>query len=240
MKNLGRVSFSNRTGNNLGGRTCAIHTNLNIRLRFLLTVCHQTLQNKQLGICVHLHIGGTDRGIYPFDLHSIQSEYRIFPKFNIGYRIQDPASGSISFAVMLLFIMNIGIFSNMEGVNAIVTAFIASAVVDSAACNNIHVCTVFHIKIIVNQVCHAGYAHYNRDENLLSLCLSINKNIDSRLVFFFPDFDVLTVAMTDGNAILAQIVCTFLLKTFADLIQYALGGFFYFNHQHLPPSVMHF
>ena len=82
------------------------------------------------------------------------------------------------------------------------------------------------------QVCHARYAHYNRDENLLSLCLSINKNIDSRLVFFFPDFDVLTVAMTDGNAILAQIVCTFLLKTFADLIQHALGGFFYFNHQH--------
>ena len=31
------------------------------------------------------------------------------------------------------------------------------------------------------QVCHARYAHYNRDENLLSLCLSINKNIDSRL-----------------------------------------------------------
>ena len=36
--------------------------------------------------------------------------------------------------------------------NTIVTTVITATIVDSAACNNVNICTVCHIKIIVNQI----------------------------------------------------------------------------------------
>ena len=128
----------------------------------------------------------------------------------------------------------------MEGMNTIVTTVITATIVDSAACNNVNICTVCHIKIIVNQIGHSRYTYHYRDENLLSLCLPVNENIDSRLVLFFLYFDMFAVTVTDGNTILTEIKSTFLCKAFADLIKHTLGCFFYFNHQHFPPSFRHF
>lgn len=43
----------------------------------------------------------------------------------------------------------------MEGMDAVVSALVAAAVVDSAACHNPYICAILHIEIVVYKVCHA-------------------------------------------------------------------------------------
>lgn len=43
----------------------------------------------------------------------------------------------------------------MEGMDAVVSALVAAAVVDSAACHNPYICTILYIEIVVYKVCHA-------------------------------------------------------------------------------------
>ena len=137
---------------------------------------------------------------------------------------------------MLFFITDIGILSYMEGMNTIMTALIATAVVDAAACHDGHIRTIRDIEIIINQIRHAGNTDYNRDEHFFTLCITVNQDIDPRLIFFLTDLDVLAVSMTDRYAILAKIISTFLRKSFADLIQNPLGGLIDLCHQQTPPS----
>ena len=58
---------------------------------------------------------------------------------------------------MLFFITDIGILSYMEGMNTIMTALIAAAVVDAAAGHYGDFRTRLHIKIVVNHIRYAGF-----------------------------------------------------------------------------------
>ena len=85
----------------------------------------------------------------------------------------------------------------MEGMDAVVSALVAAAVVDSAACHNPYICTILHIEIVVYKVCHARFAEYYRDIDSLSIRLAINININAGLVRLFLYLDVLAVSVAD-------------------------------------------
>ena len=130
----------------------------------------------------------------------------------------------------------------MEGVDAIMTAFVAAAVVDSTACHNGHIRSVCHIKIVVHQIRHSGHTEHYRNKYLLSLGLSVNENVDAGLVSFLFDFDMLAVPVAECNSILTEIVGSLLDKSAADFFQNLLGRFINLYHQFFPPShpVRHF
>ena len=77
--------------------------------------------------------------------------------------------------------------------NTIMAAFVTSAVVDTTSGNDSYICTFCYIKIIVNNVRHSACVNNNRNMNFFAVCFSIDENIDSRLVLFFLDFNMLTV-----------------------------------------------
>ena len=89
---------------------------------------------------------------------------------------------------------------------------------DTAARYNRNIGAVRNVEIIVNKVRHAGNADDNRDKYFFTFRLAIDQNINARLILFFADFDMLTVTVAERNAVLAEIVCPFLLKSLADLI----------------------
>ena len=89
--------------------------------------------------------------------------------------------------------MNIGILSNMKGMNAIMAALITAAVMDAAACHDRNIRAIRNIEIIINQIGHSGNADHHWNKNSLSFCIAINQDIDARLIFFFADPDMLTV-----------------------------------------------
>ena len=119
---------------------------------------------------------------------------------------------------MLFLVAHVGIFSYMERMDTIVPAVVAAAVVNAAARYNRNIGAVRNVEIIVNKIRHAGNADDNRDKYFFALRLAVDQNINARLILFFADFDMFTVTVAERNAVLAEIVCPFLLKSLADLI----------------------
>ena len=84
-------------------------------------------------------------------------------------------------------------------------AFVTSAVVDTTSGNDSYICTFCYIKIIVNNDPSFQLALNNNrnDEPSLAVCFPIDENIDSRLVLFFLDFDMLTVTVAERDPIMS-------------------------------------
>ena len=87
--------------------------------------------------------------------------------------------------------------------NTIMAAFVTSAVVDTTSGNDGYICTFCYIKIIVNNVRHSACVNNNRNMNFFAVCFSIDENIDSRLVLFFLDFNMLTVSVAESDSIMS-------------------------------------
>ena len=129
---------------------------------------------------------------------------------------------------MLFLITDVRILSNMKGVDPVMSALIASAVVDPAARNDRNVRSVRDIKVVVYKVCHTGNTDDHRNIDLLTLCIAINIDIDSRLIRLLLDLDMLTVTVADGRSVLAQVESALLRKSVViDDFQY----FFYYMIQ---------
>ena len=93
------------------------------------------------------------------------------------------------------------------------SAFIAATVVDAASCDNRHVCASINVEIIIDFIFHARGIYHYRNVHLFPSGIPINVNIDSRLIFLFFDLNMLAVTMTQGNTIMAQVVCALLLES---------------------------
>ena len=102
---------------------------------------------------------------------------------------------------MLFLITDVRILSNMKGMDPVMSALIASAVVDPAARNDRNVRAVCDIEIIVYKVCHAGNADDHRDVNFLALCIAINIDIDARLVRLLLDLNMFTCLLYTSPAV---------------------------------------
>ena len=166
-------------------------------------MCHQFFNDIKLGTGFQMYIIFTNRRIDSFDLSSIQRKYRIFTKINFGNRIEYTGSGAFTLSVMLFYIAYICIFFHMESMNTIMAAFVTSAVVDTTSGNDSYICTFCYIKIIVNNVRHSACVNNNRNMNFFAVCFSIDENIDSRLVLFFLDFNMLTVTVAERDPIMS-------------------------------------
>ena len=84
-------------------------------------------------------------------------------------------------------------------------AFIATAVVNSTACNNRYICSFFYIKIIINHIGHSCGVYNDRNMYFFSICLTININVDARLILLFLNFDMLAVTVAEGNSIVLKL-----------------------------------
>ena len=124
----------------------------------------------------------SDSGIYTFYLCGIKCKYGILAKINFCDRVEDSCSCSFAFSVMFLHITYVAVFFYVKCVDSIMAAFIATAVVNSTACNNRYICSFFYIKIIINHIGHSCGIYNDWNMYFFAICLSININIDARLV----------------------------------------------------------
>ena len=104
---------------------------------------------------------------------------------------------------MFLHITYVAVFFYVKCVDSIMAAFIATAVVNSTACNNRYICSFFYIKIIINHIGHSCGVYNDRNMYFFSICLTININVDARLILLFLNFDMLAVTVAEGNSIVS-------------------------------------
>ena len=86
---------------------------------------------------------------------------------------------------MLFLVADIGPLPHVEGVDAVMAALVAAAVVDAAAGHNGDVRSVGDVEVIVHDIHHTGGAHHHRDMHLLALCIPVYIHIYTGLVFLF-------------------------------------------------------
>ena len=112
---------------------------------------------------------------------------------------------------MILHIFYIASLSHMKCMDAVMACLRASFSVDAATRDDRHVCPVFNVEIIVNDI-HALFGHHDRNMHLLVLRLAADMDINARLIFFFHDIDMAAVAVAHCHSIQPQIICTLLFK----------------------------
>ena len=184
---------------------------------------HQLLYHIQLRIDSHLHNCLPECRIHAFDLRRIQCKYRVLLQINLRHRIQHLCTCSFAFSVMLLFITHIRALPYMEGMNPIMPALVAATVMNTAACDNRHICTLVNVEVVVNHIMHPGRIHHYRYMHLFSLRLSVYENVNPLLIFFLLNLDMLAVSMTECDAVMPKIERSLLLEFFPIyLFQYLL------------------
>lgn len=161
---------------------------------------HQFLCDIKFGIWSEFNEGFTLGRVNTFDLGGLQGENRILTHINLRYRVENLAAGAVSFSVVVLDILHIGIFADMESMNTIVTGFAASFTVDTAAGNDGDIRAVFYIEIVVNNI-KTGFGHNNRNMHLFILCFTADSNIDARKVGFLHNSNMAAVTMTDSHTV---------------------------------------
>ena len=114
---------------------------------------------------------------------------------------------------MLLFITDIAAGSDMKGMNAVMAAVVAAAVMDSASGHNRHIRTIFHIEIIVYFIGHPRCINDHRNMDKLTIRISADDHINSELVLFTLNLNMFRIPMTKRIAIVSQVKGTLLLKS---------------------------
>ncbi len=174
---------------------------------------HQFLDHEEFGVCPHFYFCLPDRGIHTLNLDSIQRKYSVLLHIYLSDRIQHPGAGSFPLAIVFLLVPDICALADMEGMDPVMPALIAAAVVDATSCDDGYVRASIDVKIIIDFILHARGIYHYRNVHLLPSGIPINVNIDSRLIFLLFDLNMLAVPMTQGNTVVAQVVCAFLLES---------------------------
>ena len=92
------------------------------------------------------------------------------PLFEIydGLRVQNALARAFALAVVLFDIVNLRVFADVEGVDAVVLGVAVAAVVDAAAGHDGHVRALADKEVVIDHVVEPGFAQYDRDMHVFA------------------------------------------------------------------------
>ena len=169
-----------------------------------MAVGEQALGDDALGILaaddLRVALGGVDAA----DLHGVHLDARALLQIHDGLGIHNVFAVAVSLAVMLLGVVDMGIFADVEGVYAVMAALVAAGVVDAAAGDDVHVAVLADVEVVVDHLGKAGLADDDGDVALLALCAGLDADDDAALALRLGD----DLNMLGGLAGLAAAVLT--------------------------------
>ena len=182
--------FCHGTGNDIRTGSLTIQADGISTDCMLVTMCHQTLTDYQLGTCCQFCLRITLRRIHTFDLDHFHLHVASFFHIHFRARIQDTFSFSVTCTIMFFHIFYFCIFLDEETVDTIMLCILIPTVVDTTASYNNHVTAFSDMEIVINHLFHAALAQYNRnvytlvyrtrfdiDVDTADICLGYNINI---------------------------------------------------------------
>ena len=107
---------------------------------------------------------------------------------------------------MLFYIVDLGVFAHIEGVDAVVLGGLRPLVVDAAAGDDDHVAVRADEEVVVDQVVQAGLRQQDRDMDGLVLGAGLDVDVDAGLVLFGDDVDVCGGLAGVQLAVLADVI----------------------------------
>ena len=204
IEELAGLVLRDGAGNDAPAGIFAVEHDLHVARGLLMAVGEQALGDDALGILaaddLRVALGGVDAA----DLHGVHLDARALLQIHDGLGIHNVFAVAVSLAVMLLGVVDMGIFADVEGVYAVMAALVAAGVVDAAAGDDVHVAVLADVEVVVDHLGKAGLADDDGDVALLALCAGLDADDDAALALRLGD----DLNMLGGLAGLAAAVLT--------------------------------
>ena len=94
---------------------------------------------------------------------------------------------------MLFNILDLRVFADIEGMNAVMLAVAATAIMDAAARHDGYLRTLSDKEVVINHIMKAALGQNDRNMDGFVLCTRRNADIDAVLIRFGFDYDMLGI-----------------------------------------------
>ena len=205
-KDLLRFVLRNGAGDDAPSGVLAVELDDHVGFGVLMTVGEQTLGDDSLGVLAAHQLRIASGGVDAADLNGFHLDARTLVKIDDRLRIHDVFSFAVALAVMLFGVVDAGVFADMEGVYAVMAAFVAAGVVDAAAGDNVNIAVLADIKVVIDHLRYAGFA--DDDGNMAGFAPGavLDADVDALLaVGLWGDLDMLRGLACLAAAVLADV-----------------------------------
>ena len=208
IEHLGGAALSDRAGYDLGFCVKTAQKNIHFAHSALIPVGQEVFADDDLTARAPALGPGIALGIvHAPDLAGLQRDRRALLQVQDGLGVEDALAAAFALAVVLFDIFDPGVFAHIKGVDAVVLAVAAAAVVDAAAGDDGHVRALAHIKIVIDHVPEAALGQHHRNMDRFVLRARRDADVDAVLVGLGLDDDMLRVAAEGLFAVGADIHC---------------------------------
>ena len=162
VEDLLGIVLSHGTGDHAALGVHAVQHDFHITDGRLLAVSQQTLGDDHLAACLADKLGKALGGVDAADLHGFQRDAGAFLQIEDGLGVQDPLAGAFAFTIVLFHIGDLGVFAHIEGVDTVVLGIAVAAVVNTAACHDLHIGVLADEEIIVDEEVFGKISKYKQ------------------------------------------------------------------------------
>ena len=103
----------------------------------LLAVGEQALRDDSLGVLAADDLRLAHGGVDAADLYGFHLDARAFVKVDDGGGVHHACAAAVALAIVLFYVTHVGVFGDIERVDAVVAALVAAGVVDAAGCTDL-------------------------------------------------------------------------------------------------------
>ena len=181
MEDLLGLILRDRAGDDAAARIFAVELDLHVALGVLFAVSEKALGDDGLGALAADDLRLAHGGVDAADLYGLHLDARALVKVDDRGGVHHARAAAVALAVVLFRVAHVGVFANVEGVDAVVAALVAAGVVDAAARHDGDVAVVGYIKVVIHHVAHARLADDDGDVAGLSLGTLLEVDVDTGL-----------------------------------------------------------
>ena len=134
VEDLLRFILRDGAGNDAAARIFTVEFDLHVALGVLLAVGEQALRDDSLGVLAADDLRLAHGGVDAADLYGFHLDARAFVKVDDGGGVHHACAAAVALAIVLFYVTHVGVFGDIERVDAVVAALVAAGVVDAAGC----------------------------------------------------------------------------------------------------------
>ena len=205
-EHLHGVVFRNASGDHAAAGVLAVELNDHIGLGALTAVGEKALGNDDVRILAADDARIAPRGVDAADLTHVHLYRRALFKIDDRRGVHNVFAVAVALAVVLLNVLDAGVFADVERMHAVVLGGVRAAVVDAAAGDDRDVRALADVKIVVHRFAQARLRDDDRDMAAV-LAAGDKTDIDAGLIGFRGDGDVFGVDAPGAAGVLADIEC---------------------------------
>ena len=194
IKDLRGLLLCNGAGDDACARARAVQNHVHLAHGMLIACCQEFFVDLHLGICaVGLALRIALRVVDAADLAGVHDDGCALLQIDDGLRVQNALAGAFALAVVLLNIVHLRVFADVESVDTVVLGVAVAAVMDAAAGHDRHVRALADKEVVIDHVVEPGFAQNDGDMHVFTFGKRCDFDVNAVLVGLGDNLDMLRV-----------------------------------------------